>query len=267
MQAQVLDLETGAERATGASDVRRVEPASWRELTLPSAVPVRGSSLLFPAPRGGGLVEDRARRLLNVLAALVLIVATAPVMLAVALLVRLTSRGPVFYTQLRVGMDRRHPHAPGTAGRRIQDHGGRLFRIYKFRTMYQGSDARGQVWAAKDDPRVTPVGRFLRSTRLDELPQLFNVLRGDMNIVGPRPEQPDIFRRLRVEVPGYDLRQQVRPGITGLAQVSQSYDETLEDVKSKLRFDLEYLRRPTAGNDVRIMLRTFPVMLGRTQGW
>src|SRR5690242_12164673 len=135
--------------------------------------------------------RERPRRILNILAALVGLVITSPVMLLVAVLVKLTSRGPVFYTQTRIGLDRRDPKVRAVHPRRSQDQGGRPFKIYKFRTMRVvevGADA--QVWARPDDPRVTPVGRILRKYRLDELPQLFNVLRGDMNVVGPRPEQP-----------------------------------------------------------------------------
>ena len=118
-----------------------------------------------------------------------------------------------------------------------------------------------QVWAQEDDPRITPLGRFLRRTRLDELPQLFNILRGDMNLVGPRPEQPDIFRRLRQEVSQYPARQRVLPGITGWAQVNHKYDECIEDVARKVDLDLEYISERSAWNDFRIMVRTIPVML------
>jgi lipopolysaccharide/colanic/teichoic acid biosynthesis glycosyltransferase len=130
--------------------------------------------------------------------------------------------------------------------------------------MYVAERAEGdQVWATFDDARVTPVGRFLRSYRLDELPQLWNVLKGDMNIVGPRPEQPQIFDELRQELERYTVRQKVLPGITGLAQVSQGYDQTVEDVKRKLGFDLEYIHRRSPLEDLRIMARTAPVMIFR----
>ena len=191
---------------------------------------------------------------------------TAPVMLLIAAAVKLTSRGPVLYVQDRVGVDRRSQDRSERNGRRLDDKGGRIFRIYKFRTMTVGSDTEGQVWARPDDQRVTSVGRFLRSSRLDELPQLINVLRGDMNIVGPRPEQPEIFRSLREQIDRYPERQKVLPGITGLAQVNQSYDRTIEDVKSKVDYDLEYIRRKGPVHDVLIMLKTLPVVLKRL-GW
>jgi lipopolysaccharide/colanic/teichoic acid biosynthesis glycosyltransferase len=119
------------------------------------------------------------------------------------------------------------------------------------------------VWAAKNDPRVTPLGRVLRAFRLDELPQLFNILAGDMNLVGPRPEQPAIFNDIRQELSNYRRRQRVLPGITGLAQVSLPYDSDLEDVRKKVDLDLQYLRKRSPGEDFRIMVRTMPVMVGR----
>jgi lipopolysaccharide/colanic/teichoic acid biosynthesis glycosyltransferase len=208
---------------------------------------------------------DRLRRPLNILAAAVLIVLTAPLMLVIALLVRLTSRGPVIYKQQRVGLDRRIDRASAKLNpRRHRDLGGRIFTMYKFRTMYhRGKDESKQVWATENDPRVTPFGRVLRAFRLDELPQLFNVLMGDMNIVGPRPEQPEIFQDIREELGGYERRQRVLPGITGLAQVSLPYDSDLEDVRKKVDLDLQYLRKRSPGEDFRIMVRTMPVMVGR----
>ncbi|HSG49734.1 MAG TPA: sugar transferase [Longimicrobiales bacterium] len=207
----------------------------------------------------------RAVRMLNVLVALVGLVFTAPLLLAIAILVKLSSPGPVFYVQDRVGLDRRRrgPAAASSEGRRRQDSGGRVFRIYKFRTMVADSDLAGQVWASHTDPRITAVGQVLRKYRLDELPQLFNVLKGDMNIVGPRPEQPRIFQELRQQVSGYQERQRVLPGITGWAQVNHSYDQCLEDVRKKVAFDLEYIQKRSLLKDLKIMFRTLPVMIGK----
>jgi lipopolysaccharide/colanic/teichoic acid biosynthesis glycosyltransferase len=129
--------------------------------------------------------------------------------------------------------------------------------------MYVDNGTERQVWAQKNDPRVTPLGRILRAFRLDELPQLWNVLRGDMNIVGPRPEQPEIFKELREGIPEYPKRQHVLPGITGWAQVNNGYDQSVEDVERKLGYDLEYLEKRSAGEDVKIMAKTIPVVLGR----
>ena len=210
-------------------------------------------------------VPEGPRRWLNVAVAAVGLVATLPLMLVIAALIRLTSRGPAIYRQRRVGVDRRGP-GPTGRGRRLVDYGGQPFTMYKFRTMVTRDGAR-QVWARPDDPRVTMVGRVLRKFRLDELPQLWNVLRGQMNLVGPRPEQPDIALQLRDQIEGYALRSRVRPGITGWAQVNLPYDRCLDDVRRKVALDLEYIRRQSTLQDLKIMLRTVPVMLGRRGGW
>jgi lipopolysaccharide/colanic/teichoic acid biosynthesis glycosyltransferase len=184
-------------------------------------------------------------------------------MIAIAILIRFSSPGPVLYRQSRVGLDRRTLFAlEGDLRRRREDRGGRVFTMYKFRTMYEGADRVGEIWALPKDPRVTAIGRILRRHRLDELPQLFNVLKGDMNIVGPRPEQPRIFAELWSRVDRYALRQRVLPGITGLAQVSRPYDRTIMDVEAKVKLDLDYLGRRSPAEDVRIMLLTVPVMFG-----
>lgn len=208
---------------------------------------------------------ERVRRALNVAVAAVALLICMPVMVLIALLVVLTSRGPVLYTQTRVGIDRRR--AGSTDGRRRVNYGGRLFKIYKFRTMQVGADRNGEVWASPEDPRVTPVGRVLRKYRLDELPQLFNVLKGDMNVVGPRPEQPRIFTDLRDKIHHYHFRQQVLPGITGLAQVSQHYDASIDDVRRKVLFDLEYISQRSWQNDVKVLLQTIPVVLFQKGAW
>jgi lipopolysaccharide/colanic/teichoic acid biosynthesis glycosyltransferase len=208
--------------------------------------------------------SESARRALNVTVAAVGIVLTSPLMIVIAVLIKLTSRGSVFYTQTRIGIDRRAPGRPAGNSRRRENCGGRPFTILKFRTMaaHKGPSAR-EVWAVSNDPRITGVGRILRKYRLDELPQLINVLRGEMNVVGPRPEQPTIFARLREEIERYDERQRVHPGITGWAQINHSYDSSVEDVRKKLTFDLEYISRLSAFEDLRIMVRTLPVMIGK----
>lgn len=150
----------------------------------------------------------------------------------------------------------------------MYDHGGLPFRMYKFRTMRMDAERDGRaIWASKSDPRVTTVGRFLRRFRLDELPQLYNVIRGEMNIVGPRPERPMIFAELRQHIPEYQMRQRVRPGITGWAQINQAYDASVDDVRRKVSYDLEYLRRQGVLEDLRIMSMTIPVMVFRRFGW
>jgi lipopolysaccharide/colanic/teichoic acid biosynthesis glycosyltransferase len=211
--------------------------------------------------------EQPRRRVLNVAVAAVGLVLAAPLMLVIAALIKLTSRGPVLFTQTRVGLDRRALSNAGGNTRRHTDVGGRPFTMYKFRTMRPADPRDAQVWAQPDDARVTRIGRVLRKFRLDELPQLFNVLRGDMNIVGPRPEQPTIFVYLREQIEGYQRRQRVRPGITGWAQINQGYDTSVDDVRRKVRYDLEYIRRQSALEDLRIMARTLPVMVLRRGGW
>lgn len=211
--------------------------------------------------------SEVAARALNFAVALVALIVVAPIMALVALAVWLTSDGPVIYTQVRVGLDRRHG-SDRADGRRQMDYGGKPFEMYKFRTMRVDAEKDGKaVWAQKRDPRVTPVGRVLRKTRLDELPQLWNVLRGEMNVVGPRPERPTIFAELREEIPAYQMRQRVKPGITGLAQISQAYDSCIDDVRRKVAFDLAYVRRQSAVEDLRIMAMTLPVMVLRRGGW
>ncbi|MGH7497973.1 MAG: sugar transferase [Gemmatimonadales bacterium] len=211
---------------------------------------------------------DRVKHAVNVLLALVALVIASPVLLVIALVVKLTSRGPVLYTQERVGLDRRLPGPHAHNHRRARDLGGQPFTIYKFRTMRVDAEQHsGAVWAQPQDPRVTPVGRLLRQYRLDELPQLLNVLRGEMNIVGPRPERPTIFAELREHIAEYPLRQRAKPGITGLAQINHHYDRSIDDVRTKVSYDLEYIRRQGLAEDLRIMLKTIPTILFRRGGW
>jgi lipopolysaccharide/colanic/teichoic acid biosynthesis glycosyltransferase len=213
---------------------------------------------VMPADR-----SEIASRVTNVLIASIALIVLLPVMLLVALAVRLTSSGPVLYSQVRIGVDRRF-RQKNNYDRRGHDYGGLPFKMYKFRTMRVDAEADGKaVWAQKEDPRITYVGVILRKTRLDELPQLYNVLRGDMNIVGPRPERPSIFDQMREDIPLYAQRQRVKPGITGWAQINQAYDSCLDDVRNKVRFDLEYVQRQSLVHDVRIMSATLPVMLFR----
>jgi lipopolysaccharide/colanic/teichoic acid biosynthesis glycosyltransferase len=211
---------------------------------------------------------QQLNRLLNAGIALLALILLFPVLLIIAFLIWITSPGPVLYTQVRVGLDRRLPIDAAQNHRRERNHGGRLFTIYKFRTMRVDAEHHsGAVWAQQSDPRVTPIGRLLRQYRLDELPQLVNVLKGDMNIVGPRPERPTIFAELREHIAEYPLRQRAKPGITGLAQINHHYDRSLEDVRTKVHYDLEYIRRQSVAEDVRIMLKTVPVILLRRGGW
>jgi lipopolysaccharide/colanic/teichoic acid biosynthesis glycosyltransferase len=235
-------------------------------MTLPWPLPlVRPREVRLRAlPR---LHREGARRALNVVIAAVGLLLALPLLGLIAVLIKLTSRGPVLFTQQRIGLDRRALTGAGGNTRRHFDYGGQPFTMYKFRTMQVARTASKEVWARPDDPRVTAVGRVLRKLRLDELPQLWNVLMGDMNVVGPRPEQPSIFVYLREQIEGYPRRQRVRPGITGWAQINLTYDRDVNDVRRKLAYDLEYIRHQSAVEDLKIMLRTPAVMLGRRGGW
>jgi exopolysaccharide biosynthesis polyprenyl glycosylphosphotransferase len=168
----------------------------------------------------------------------------APVMVLVAVAVRATSKGPALFRQRRTGQY------------------GQVFTLYKFRSMRENAEAEtGAVWASKDDPRITPVGRFIRKTRFDELPQLFNVLRGEMAIVGPRPERPEFLATLSEQIPFYRQRLCVRPGITGWAQINHRYGDTLEDTVTKIEYDLYYIKHLSPALDFFIMFHTVKVML------
>ena len=229
-------------------------------LSAPTPEPAHDTGVL-PAER-----VEWVSRVLNLVIAAVALLVLAPVCVLVALAVKITSAGPVFYTQTRVGLDRRwrNPTNAAPGERRVEDLGGQPFTILKFRSMSVNAEANGQaVWATKHDARVTPVGAVLRKTRLDEIPQLINVLRGEMNIVGPRPERPSIVVRLREDIPEYTQRLRVRPGITGWAQINHSYDACLEDVKEKVRYDLDYIGRQNLWFDLRIMCMTLPVIVFR----
>jgi sugar transferase (PEP-CTERM system associated) len=187
------------------------------------------------------------RRALNFSVALMGLILALPLLPFIALAVKLDSPGPVLYRQKRVGR------------------GGKTFYCYKFRTMRQDAEAdRGATWATDDDPRITRIGKFLRSSRLDEIPQLWCVLIGDMHFVGPRPERPEFVEWLSKEIPYYGVRHTVRPGITGWAQVQYKYGNTLEDAREKLQYDLFYIKNASIGLDLLIMFQTIKiVILGR----
>ena len=213
--------------------------------------------------------SERVSRGVNIVLATIGLVLATPLFLLVALAVKCTSPGPIFYRQTRVGLDRRRRRGSDMLyDRRAKDLGGSVFTIYKFRSMRADAEkGSGAVWAVKGDPRVTPVGKMIRKMRLDELPQLLNVLKGDMNIVGPRPERPGIFQHLSESIEEYPMRQLAKPGITGLAQVNRAYDGCLDDVRQKVRYDLEYIQRQGVLEDLKIMLKTVPVVILGEKGW
>jgi lipopolysaccharide/colanic/teichoic acid biosynthesis glycosyltransferase len=190
-------------------------------------------------------VYTACKTALEFLAALCLIVLAGPIIVLCAVLVRLTSRGPAFYSQTRLGMN------------------GRPYAIYKLRTMYHDCErASGARWSTSGDPRITPLGHFLRRTHLDELPQLINVLRGDMSLVGPRPERPEFVPALEQALPHYRERLRVRPGVTGLAQIQLPADTDLFSVRRKLAYDLYYIRYLGPWLDVRILAGTVLKVFG-----
>lgn len=219
----------------------------------------------------GGSPRDCWERGLDIaLSAFALLVLT-PVIAVAALMVKLTSRGPVFYRQERVGIDRRcsdrrkrhleREHCRRGRERRVLAGFGRPFMVYKFRTMVADAEAGSPVWAQRGDPRVTTLGRFLRRSRIDEIPQFINVLRGDMGVVGPRPERAYFIGRLDNDLPEFRLRTRTRPGITGLAQVQLGYANSVSGARRKLQLDLEYMHGRTFGMYCRILLRTVHVVL------
>lgn len=191
--------------------------------------------------------EKSMKRAIDIIISFVLLVVSLPVTLAAALAIKIESRGPVFYKQERMGLN------------------GRIFKIYKFRSMMQDAEKKsGPVWSAKGDPRITKVGRFIRRVRIDEIPQVINILKGEMSFVGPRPERPFFVEKLSKEIPLYKRRLKVRPGVTGWAQVKHKYDESVDDVKVKLRYDLFYIENISLRMDFKIIFRTiFVVLFGK----
>ena len=189
--------------------------------------------------------QQFTRQVVSILAAAFLLLLFLPFFPFVVLAVKLSSKGPVFFRQRRVGMS------------------GRNFDVIKFRTMFTDAEAGGAKWATKNDPRVTKVGMFLRKTRIDEIPQLWNVLRGDMGFVGPRPERPEFVAWLAEELPFYYLRTLIRPGLTGWAQVRYGYGATLAETKEKLEYDLYYIKHMSLGLDLLIMFETVKTILRR----
>jgi sugar transferase (PEP-CTERM system associated) len=205
---------------------------------------LRPSQLIFSGEQGPRRQTMLLQALSHTVLAAIGVIVTAPVMLLVALAVRLTSPGPVLYRQTRVGM------------------GGENFALYKFRSMRVDAEAgTGGVWATRNDPRITPIGKWLRQLRLDELPQFFNVLRGDMSLVGPRPERPEFVKSLSEKIPYYRQRHYVRPGITGWAQINYKYGDTFEDTITKLEYDLYYIKNMSMALDSYIIFHTLKAML------
>lgn len=188
--------------------------------------------------------EKKLKRIFDIVISFLILFLTLPLSFFVAIAIKLDSKGPVLFKQERIGMN------------------GKKFKIYKFRSMYQDAEKNtGPVWSTKNDPRVTRVGKILRKLRIDEIPQFVNVLKGVMSLVGPRPERPYFVEQLSGQIPYYKRRLKVRPGITGWAQVKHKYDESIEDVKVKLRYDLFYIENMSLRMDIKILARTILVVL------
>ncbi len=219
----------------------------YEELTGKIAVEnLRPSWLIFSSGFRKSRPVRAAKRSLDIVAAVIGLIIAAPLMAAAAAAVKLTSTGPAIYRQQRVGLQNRN------------------FTVYKFRSMRQDAEAgTGAVWARKNDNRVTPVGRFLRRTRLDELPQLWNVLKGDMSLVGPRPERPEFVKQLTEQIPFYGQRHAMRPGLTGWAQVRYTYGASVEDALEKLQYDLFYIKNLSIPLDLFILFSTVKTVLFR----
>ncbi len=191
--------------------------------------------------------EKKMKRFIDIIVSLLILLISLPFSLIVAVAIKLDSKGSVFFKQRRCGMS------------------GKIFNMIKFRSMYKDAEGKtGPVWSQKHDPRITRVGRIIRKIRIDELPQMYNVLKGEMSIVGPRPERPFFVELLSKEIPYYKRRLKVRPGVTGWAQVKHKYDENIEDVKIKLRYDLFYIENMSLRMDFKIIFRTvFVVLFGK----
>jgi exopolysaccharide biosynthesis polyprenyl glycosylphosphotransferase len=226
---EVLDMPTVFEQLTGRVPVQHIED-HW-----------------FLFADGFYLLSkdyvQKLKRLMDIIVSGGMLLCTAPMMALVAIAIRLDSSGPVFYKQTRVGK------------------GGRIFTVWKFRSMTQNAESHGAVWAVKKDPRITRIGRVIRLCRIDELPQIWNVFRGDMSLVGPRPERPEFVRELEKKIPYYFVRHSVPPGITGWAQINYPYGASVEDAQRKLEYDLYYIKNMSLFLDLKILLRTVGVVL------
>lgn len=225
----------------GASNVRFMLVADHYQMVvgLVRTMDIHGLPLIEVHPQLVPLGTRVGKRLFDIFFSTIAAILILLLLPFIAVAIKVDSRGPVFYTQLRMGKR------------------GREFRLFKFRSMVVDAEtASGAVWALKNDPRVTRVGKFLRMTHLDELPQFFNILLGQMSLVGPRPERREFVEQFRKSVPLYERRLKVRPGLTGWAQVRHKYDETIEDVVEKVRYDLYYIDNVTLSLDIRILLLT-----------
>ncbi len=209
----------------------------------PSTLMLFGSGILGMGVSFVRRTYHIVKRAFDIVASLLGIIFLSPLFLLAAVLIKCTSKGPILFTQTRVGK------------------GGTLFDIYKFRTMRVDAEKEtGPVWAENNDPRLIPIGRFLRKAHIDEIPQFINILKGEMSLIGPRPERPVFVQKFKKEITDYEKRLAVKPGLTGLAQVWHSYDETINDVRKKIKYDILYIKKLCLWTDLRILLRTVRVV-------
>jgi len=215
-----------------------------------SHAPEPGTMFLILSGLGGMIIRfaqksfEKFKRISDLFLSVLGLTIASPILILAAIMIKLTSKGPVIYKQDRIGKN------------------SQIFKIYKLRTMALDAERQtGAVWARENDPRITPIGRILRKAHIDEIPQLFNVLKGEMSIVGPRPERPEMVRDLKKLITDYEKRLKVLPGITGLAQVYHKYDETIADVRKKIKYDLLYIKRMCWLVEIRILAQTFVVAL------
>jgi lipopolysaccharide/colanic/teichoic acid biosynthesis glycosyltransferase len=263
MAARSLVRQQNLALASNMSAVPQAEAIRLVARRSTSSAPAAAIERPTPTSRSASEGYASFRRILDVMAAVVALAVFAVFLPLIALAIKLDSRGPIFYTQDRVGVDRRRRPGSNCAGpeRRKVIQPGRPFRIFKLRTMTVDAEANGPQWATKDDQRITRVGRFLRSTRLDEIPQFLNVLRGEMTLIGPRPERLCFVHKFVGSIPCYRDRLQTLPGITGLAQVINGYDDSPESVRRKIQLDRLYIFNACPALDLRILLATCKLVL------
>jgi len=228
----VMEYDSFLERETGRVDLR------WLDLAW----------LVYSPGFSFNVIDDVLKRTIDILISLVLLAISFPMLVAAVIAIKLEDKGPIIYRQHRVTL------------------GGREFTIYKLRTMRTDAESAGAQWASVDDPRITSVGAFLRKSRLDEIPQLVNVLLGDMSLVGPRPERPQFVEMLSREIPLYPLRHNVRAGVTGWAQINYPYGASVDDARCKLEYDLYYIKNYSFLRDISIILQTFRTLVLRKGG-
>lgn len=240
-QAQPVSVDPNSAVFTSQN---KIDTSNRGRAPEPSTVALMSSGFLAAMIRFARRKFDEFKRGLDVAMSIVGLIISLPILAFAIILIKMSSKGPVLFRQTRVGRD------------------GEVFELFKLRTMvFDAEKQTGPVWAKENDPRVTSVGKFLRKSHVDEIPQLVNVLKGEMSLIGPRPERPEFVSKLSGEISDYPKRLRIRPGITGLAQVKHSYDSNIRDVRKKVKLDLLYIKRMCFLTDLRILLNTVAVVL------